>query len=214
MTPIERELIELTNFKPIKKYEKKQDYIAALARLVDQLSDRDFDKLSKEAVDWFNAAAIAISRKMVIPDFTDAVPSSEMEPPEEDIDDADLFGAEDPEIAPRTEAPPKKKRHRAPGKRPGTVLNIPYPQPKPLKGHGPLREGRARDNRDKYGFVIGSKSSKAVAMLEQGCRMIDIKASIGGTYYTVIGRCIKRGHKIEHGANGYIKLTYQGKEKQ
>lgn len=203
---IEKELAEITDFKPLKQYEKKQDYLAALARLVDQLDDRDFDRLSKDAADWFNAAARAISNKKVIPDFTDAVSSSEVDLPDEPIEDDELID----DIAPRTEPLPKKKRDRAHSTQPPRALPVPNVDPIPPKKDGTFGK---KDPRilDKWGFAVGSQNSAAMAMFEKGARMKDVTASVGGTYYAAIGRAIKRGHFVERFANGIIRITFKGK---
>jgi len=79
MSAIEQELIEATGFTPRRNYPDRQDYLAAVARAVDQLEDVDFDGLSAEAADWFNAAARALSNKKTIVDFPDAEPEAEAE---------------------------------------------------------------------------------------------------------------------------------------
>lgn len=201
---IEQELVEITDFKPVKKYENKQDYLAALARLVDQLDDKQFDTLSKEAADWCNAAARAISNKKVIPDFTDEVASSEVDLP---ISDEELVD----EIVPRTEPPPKIGKRRYDRSIPaGRPLPIPNVDPIPPKKDPTFGTKNTRDL-DKWGFVVGSKNSAAMAMFEKGARMVDVTASLGGTYYAAIGRIIKRGHQVERFANGLIRLTFKGK---
>lgn len=211
MSSIEKELVKLSGFEPTREYKTKQDYMAALARVVDQLNEVDFDKLSEPAADWFNAAARAISNKKVIPNFEDEVATSEVQLPEPDKPAEPYEGetvAVKSEAAPepRLEQPPKKKgpkqQHRA---APPLALELPKTKRLTDDTFQIKYSGRV----DKWGFAIGSKSSAAASMFEQGARMKDVKASVGGTYYTILRSLIQRGHKVENEANSLIRITYR-----
>lgn len=62
---------------------------------------------------------------------------------------------------------------------------------------------------DKYGAVKGSKNSAAIVLLEKGCKMNDLKRTLGGTYYNLMERLIKNGHRVEKFSNGLFKLTHK-----
>ena len=87
---IEQELVEATDFQPTRKFDNRQDYLAALARKVDALEQDEFDELTNESVNWFNNAARCMRNKRAIPDFADAgeeafeVQSEEVKPSEEE----------------------------------------------------------------------------------------------------------------------------------
>lgn len=243
--PIELELVKLSGFTPTKDYKRRQDYLAALARTVDQhlndltaeKADKVFDDLDEATAKWFNAACRAVSNKKVIPDFDDEVSSAEVPMPEEvepPLTDNELVEEplpDEPTIAIRTEHPPKKKRGYERTVPPGRDLPHPEitPEGEQLEKVAERAEKKAEKagirtrpkdstfgakntvNLDKWGFAIGSKSSAAASMFEKGCRMSDVKISLGGTYYNVVNRIIRRGHKVEHEANNEIRVTFMNK---
>jgi len=186
---VEEELIEASDFKPRRNYSNRQDYLAALARAVDQLGDPELDALSREAGEWFYAAAEAINAKTDIPDFEDE-PSAEKNAPDAIAENE----GEEAEAAPASK--PVKPRKKG--------------QPAKVLKHEPIEMPPEGEDvtLNKYGVVVGSKSAAAISMLEQGCRMADITASIGGTYYSLIKRLVKNGHKLEKASNGVLKLTF------
>lgn len=187
MSVIEQEILEATQFDPPRKYDDRQDYLAALAKAVNKLEDIDFDALSTEAADWFNTSVKAMNNKKDLPDFPDAEEEAE----------AEEVKAEPKKVAKAVEkTEPKRRPKGAPPKK----LDHPKVDPQASIDHFET---------DKYGVVVGSKNAAAVAMLEKGCRMADITASIGGTYYNLVARLMKQGHHIEKGANGMITLTHK-----
>lgn len=229
---IEKELVKVSGFEPARDYKRRQDYLAALARGVDayfaSVNDKGFDDLTKEAAEWFNAAARALSNKKVIPEFDDEVASADIPMPEPDEPEEDFTQEElveepvvdGPALPVRKEQPPKRRRGYNTTVPPGR--DLPHPEV--------TEEGEALDKRvakaktrpkdstfgvkntanlDKWGFAVGSKNSAAMTLFEKGCRMSDVKASLGGTYYAAIGRVIKRGHKVEHEANGLTRITFR-----
>jgi hypothetical protein len=186
---IEQQIIEATSFEAPRKYKERQDYLAALAKAVNKLEDKEFDTLSNEAVDWFNDACRAISNKKDIPEFADAEETTEVE-----------------EAAPVAEAKVEKKAKAEPKRRAKGV-------PARTLDHPEINPQASIDNFevDGYGIVKGSKNAAAVAMFEQGCRMSDVTASIGGTYYNLVARLMKQGHTVEKGPNGVITITHKDK---
>jgi ribosome maturation factor RimP len=75
---IEKELLDVTDLSR-KRGEARQDYISRLLLAVRDLSDKEWDGLSKEAQDWFNSAADAKNAKAdTLPDFPD-LPKPEAE---------------------------------------------------------------------------------------------------------------------------------------
>jgi hypothetical protein len=220
-TAIEQELVEATGFEPTKNYER-QDYLAALARAVNDIEEADFDGLTVDAQDWFNAAVKALNKKQELPDFPDAETEAEVEEAAEAEEEAEASIAEE---EPEAEEKPKKKgasvkqgakaaaadkkaKAEAPKKRKG--------QPPRKLDHPPIVHP-APDTKledldfamDRFGIVKGSKNHSAAAMLEKGCRMADVTETIGGTYYNLLQRLTKQGHLVEKASNGELKLTHK-----
>ena len=186
---IEQELIEACEFDPPRKYDDRQDHLAALARAINKIKDVDFDALSVDAAEWFNDAVRALKEKRDIPEFGDFEEEANADPDEEAAEEA---------------APEKPKPKPEPAKR--RAKGVP---PRKLE-HPPIdASGIETAELDKWGIVKGSKNSAAAAMLETGCRMSDITHSIGGTYYNLVERLRKAGHSIEKGSNGSIKLVHK-----
>ena len=71
MSKIQKELVEATEL-ATKRGEDRQDFLARLVKAVPDLSDAEWEKLSKKAQDWFNDAADAKNAKAkTLPDFPD-----------------------------------------------------------------------------------------------------------------------------------------------
>jgi hypothetical protein len=87
----EETLINLSGFKPKKKYADRQEYLTALATAIDKLDDDAFDdpEFTDEAMGWFKAAVEAITNGEEIPDFDE-----EVEPEAEPDDEGDEDGEE------------------------------------------------------------------------------------------------------------------------
>lgn len=220
---VEKELLDVTGFKPRVTYADRQDYLAALARAVDGLGEDDFDELSTAAANWFNEACTALNNKDEIPDFDGTLSAEDDETETDDVQEVDVVEDSSSDEETETERelenivedpPPKKqsktKKDPNPTKRrPGNKLD-----------HAPIVDLKTKAldqiKLDKYGIAEGTKNSVALQMLEKGCRMADISESIGGTYYNVLGRMVKDGHKLEKAANGVLTLTHKdelGKKK-
>lgn len=215
-TEVQKELVEAAGFEPTKNYQR-QDYLAALARAVNEIPEEDFDGLSVEAQDWFNAAVKALNKKQELPEFPDAEAegneAAEDNPTDDNLEDDTSDEAVE-------EAPPKKV---AKGKKPakaeppeGEVEDeAEEAPPKKTKGKAPRKlEHPAVGELDHFGINVNAKGHAAAAMLEKGCRMADVTASIGGTYYNLLGRLLKDGHKLEKAANGYLQLVHKDNVKK
>lgn len=214
---IETALVEATGFEPTKNYER-QDYLAALARAVNDLDEADFDSLEVEAQDWFNLAVKALNKKKDLPDFPDLEGEDEAEADDstgddtedDTTDDAETDEAEDDaeEEAPE---PPKKVvkiksrmlQEQEAAKKPMVSKKKPYnvkKLPPPNASTGEV---------DKFGQKLDSQGHKACEMLEQGSRMSALTEEIGGTYYNLLKKLVKEGHKIEKSPNGIITLIHK-----
>lgn len=79
MSKIQKELVEATEL-PTKRGEDRQEFLARLVKAVPDLSDAEWEKLSKKAQDWFNDAADAKNAKAkTLPDFPDLEAEDEPE---------------------------------------------------------------------------------------------------------------------------------------
>jgi hypothetical protein len=82
MSAIEKELLEVTGFKP-KKNISREDYLTGIFRLANKLSDDEFDELSADVQDWMNAAGEAVNSRESVPEFPD-VETEESDDPEDE----------------------------------------------------------------------------------------------------------------------------------
>jgi hypothetical protein len=100
----------------------------------------------------------------------------------------------DKEPAPR----PKTKKARKPKEK--ADPRIPKKPAKPLwnipKDPGPahFEEDAVLD---KWGCIVGSKNSMALALFEKGATVREVKDKIGGTYYNTLYKMQHRGHRVE-----------------
>jgi len=203
MTPnseIQTEIVDATGFEPTKNYER-QDYLAALARAANDLDTDDFDALSVDAQDWFNSAVKALNKKEELPEFPDVDENAEPEGEEEQTaEDADE------EVEAEPQPPPKKVKAKKAKAQPEPEAEEEVeaePEP-PKKRAKPLLPANA----DRYGVTAGSKNHRAIQMFEDGCRMGDVTEKVGGTYYNLLGKLKKAGHKVEKSPNGITRLTH------
>ena len=234
MDDVEKELLEATGFKPKKEYPDRQDYLAAIARAVNSMDSEDFDQLSNEAADWFNAAAQALNDQDELPDFDGTLPDEEADEDEVQTDESEdtpaAEGAAEQEEAVEPEAeeheakPPRKEKAKKPKKAKKEEDSDPAPEdavavanPKiPEKPIRKLKHPEVKDLKDaseiefdRYGLAIGTKNASAIAMLEKGCRMSEITEALGGTYYNIIRRLVKEGHRLEKNGNGTLFLKHK-----
>lgn len=126
LTAIEQEIIEATKFK-MKRFANRQDYLAAIARAMEKMPGDDYDNLSDDATDWYEAAAKAVNANDDIPDFPEEdEPDEEADDVEESADDeADDEADEASEDDTEGEEPKDVEE--------GEVEEEPEPEPKPTK---------------------------------------------------------------------------------
>ena len=203
LSTIEDELLEATAFPKNRPYPQRQDYLAALARAVHGLDEVDFDALSLEAATWFNNAAVALNNKKDIEEFTDDTGPTEDElQPAEGPDDEETEEGSDgePAAAPVTKAKNGRRKGQPPRK-------LPHPPIKDIT----LGDVESIENItiDRYGNISGYKTAAATAMFEKGCRMTDVTASIGGSYYNMLRKLEKRGHIVKRGPNGMTTVIHK-----
>ena len=207
-TLIEQELIDATGFVPRRSFTDNQDYLAALARAINELSDIDFDGLSSEAADWFNKATRCINNKKDILPFPDGegveeTPAVETET-EAPIDVAEVEAEPNEPIG---EPEPSATRDRKPlPKAKSKVEKV-----DPIKDRKPPKVAKPRPEEivmDKFGLVTGSKNHQAALMFERGCKMTDVTDALGGTYYNMLARLRRNGHILDKGKHGVVKITY------
>lgn len=79
MSKIQTELMEATGLKAVRN-EDRQDLVKRIMKAVGGLTDKEWEKLSGDAQDWFNAAADdQNAKKKVLPDFPDLEEAGEEE---------------------------------------------------------------------------------------------------------------------------------------
>jgi hypothetical protein len=219
MHDVEKELIEATGYQTKRKFDNRQDYLGSIFNAALKLSDEDFEALSQEATDWYNAAVAAKNTKnQEIPDFDEVEGGDDEdvddESGDEDIDDSDDNDSEsdaeseavaeeeaEPEVEPELplEKPKKAKKEKAPK----PVKEKPAKAAKPDKGEA---------KQDKWGCLEGSKNSEALHLFEKGATAREVKDQLGGaTFYNLLARMVKNGHKLER-EGALIKLTHKDAE--
>jgi len=189
-TDVETELVKVTKVKP-DKYTDRQDFLAAILKAMEKLSDDDFDNLSDEAAHWHSVIAVpAFVAKEEIPDFNGNEEAEVAEPEDETADE--------PDVEAEAEKPTKKKAAKAKGK----TAKAPGKEPKYRELSG---------EKDEFGVVKGTKTSQAVAMYVKGASTNEIKEELGGRFYNILKKLKADGHKVEKLENGKWKLTHKGK---
>ena len=201
---IEAELVKATKFRG--KYDERQDYLAALLHAIDsKLSNDDYDNLSDEAVKWHHAAVKAHETQEDIPDF------------EGEAEEADKLPLTDPrhpiqrpepedEIGPVEDEPPE----------PVAELEEAEEKPKPVKKvvH-PIGSSKRPDytkvtgDKDKWGIVKGTLTSRALEMYEQGCTAKQLLDELGGRHYNILKKMVKEGHQLSKTELGVWTLKHK-----
>lgn len=198
---IENELLEATKFQQRRAYADRQDYLAALARAVDHIEDDIYDALSNEASDWFNAAVRAMNNKKKIAEFADA-PPPEPEPITEELEPLEEEALVEEEVEPEEKVTLVSAKIKPQDRKAVPPRKLKAPKMKAVK----IEDENLTLNR--YGVIDGSKNAAACELLERGCRMSDISETIGGTYYNLVRRLVKQGHRVEKSAHG-LKLIHK-----
>lgn len=240
MHAVERELIKVCDFKPRKKYADRQEYLRAILMAANKITDDDFETLSDEAVEWFNACInIHNARKDDdLPDFDevkadgsedeeteadegdeevegDEAPDTDSDPKEDEPGDEDADEGEDEdepskddEVEAEEEPEPVKKPAKAKAKpAPAKPAKAAKPAPKPAKKSAPT-DDEEDVILDKWGCMQGSKNSQALNLFEQGATSKEVKQALGGTYYNILGKMVRDGHKVEKEGH-LVKLTHK-----
>ncbi len=214
MNAAEAEILEVTKYKPRKKYKDRDEYLISLLREVDGLSQDKLEYLiSHQVYDWYQQAATAFKGYHPLPELPD-VPLENLRYPRDDEDYTPPdFKVPTPEehrgnikamleaqekasdaLAKLEEATNKvkKKRHSK------------YRLAEPLEGarHYLFPE------MDRYGLLMGSQRQKGAEMLERGATMKEVKEATGYTMYNLLRRLQELGHRIDQ-AGGVIKLTHK-----
>jgi hypothetical protein len=105
---------------------------------------------------------------------------------------------------------PKKprKKHVQAGKYIKKKRGKPDIQPKHKPGKEPDYKA-ITGKKDRYGITLGTKTAEALKMFEKGCTMRDVVIDQGDTYYNVLRRLEKRGHRIEKLENKVLRLIHK-----
>ncbi len=165
---IESELLDVTKLKRSKR-DDDQKYLGKLIRKVADLSEDDWEDLSEQAQEWFNAGIDARNEGDDIPLFSD-IPEDDSgdddasEPDEEDeevitgIDDEDDIADDEPESEPEVEAAPAKKTNGK--KKPATKAKAKEPSKPKVT---PKAKAKPKESKK-----IGAGERAKEIMLEKG----------------------------------------------
>ena len=130
---------------------------------------------------------------------------------EDDEDDDDDDSDEDEDDDDEDEEPEEKPRRK--------VEKVTVKEDKtkghkkvPMKGKASQKKAGPHQykhaERDRYGLVVGTKVSQAVALFEKGAPMKLIKEKLGGPQNNVLDKLRKQGHLVEK-FDGVIKVTHK-----
>jgi hypothetical protein len=236
MHDIERELIKVTGYKVQRKFSDRQDYLKSLFNAVQKLTDDDFDNLSDDAATWANACVEAHNNKRDgdIPDFDEVDPTEEDDESEEaeESDDSEDEEAEesDEDVDDKSEESSDEETNNEAeteieDNSDQIEMNLKVEKPKKETKPTKLtkstkkvitkKESKTISEEDvvldKWGCMEGSKNSQALAMFEKGATAAEVKNTIGGTYYNILGKMTKQGHKLTK-AGSLIKLTHMSEK--
>lgn len=223
-TRVEQELVKAAKFRGTQ--DDRQDYLAALVRKLEKVSEDTFNDLSDGAADWYDAAALAINKKDEIPDFTPepdevqavngAADVVDAEPELPGADPAETDPGDEPEPEPEVEhgeteqeapkAVSKAKRGRPAKPKDGEVKEGAF---KVKAKATPERFAKMTGAKDKFGVVAGTKASEAMAMFEKGATAIQVHEAISGKFMNTLKRLKELGHKVEKQPGGKWKLTHK-----
>lgn len=231
MHVIEREILNITHYKVQRKFSDRQDYLKSVFTAVQRLRNDEFDELTDEAATWANACVEAYNtdKDGDLPDFDEIGDPDEDEDGDEESTLDDESEVEDDEVVDSNEATAstdggngedsdedeEESNVQTPGLEDEDELEKVIP-PKKLKKV--VKETKPKslkqqieDNDDvsldKWGSMIGSKNSAALAMFAKGATATEVKNALGGTYYNILKKMVSHGHKLEkYGA--VIKLIH------
>jgi hypothetical protein len=234
---VEKELIKVTKVKA-DRFEDRQDFLAALLKAMDKLTDDEFDNLSDEAAEWHTKKAVpAMNKKKPIPDFVEAEAEADEAPADDDAEtgeteveeaaDGDIEGTEETaeddaeaesdneaaEAAAEKAAKAKKGNGKKPAKaakaKPAAKEPDADAEEKPAKAKPKERKySELTGARDRFGVILGTKTSDAVAMYVKGATSAQIVEELGGRHYNILTKLAKEGHKVEN-VEGVWTLTHK-----
>ncbi len=188
MSQVEAELRSVCKVKP-EKFTDRQNYLAALCRHIsDKLTEDQFKALSDGAFEWYEMARQAKDKDLEVPEFLDHEPLDEV-PNQTTID-----AMRDAKEGNLVEFDPS---------------SLDTPVKSPRSRTGVPRYDVVTGEKDKWGIVKGTKTSDAMAMLEKGAKMGDVKKALGANYYNALSARVKEGHCVEKLPNSIIKLTHR-----
>ncbi|KAH0548325.1 hypothetical protein GP486_007987 [Trichoglossum hirsutum] len=237
MHDIERELIEITGYKVKRDFENRQDYLRSLFTSVQQLTDDDFDTLSLPAAKWANTCVEVHNnnRQDDLPDFDEIddsedpeedevdeeaedepdedEPSEDEDPEDEESEDEESEDEAEPEpeddepLEDEVEEPKPIKKKPKPAKVEAAKAPKKVVTKAPPKAKKTTNDDEEEVTLDKWGCMAGSKNSQALALFEQGATAAEVSAAIGGTYYNILSKMAKQGHKINK-VGAVIQITH------
>ncbi len=208
MHTIERELIKITGYQAKRKFSDRQDYLKSILNAVAKLEDEDFNDLTDETAAWANAAVEAHNTKNCdIPDFDEIGDTAELDDDDDEgtSDEPEVSASKPDEEEPVVEDEPEEKVTAKPASKKAK-------KPAPIKTITTKAEDRDVAILDKWGAISGSKNSQALALFEKGATSKEVKEELGGTYYNILKKMVKDGHKLEK-EGALIKLIHRGPNK-
>lgn len=218
----EEQIVKVTKVKE-SAYKVRQDYLAALVRGIDKLSEDEWDNLSNDVVNWHIAAVGQMDKKRQIEDFKDVTNTlpdegeDDNSPPEKDEGTSDISSASEnddfikepsaeeplPEQETEEKKPRKSKKAKAEKvKAKSQFENRPEPE----------RYSKITGEKDRFGITIGTKTHEAVKMYntDEGATLKQVDAALGGRHYNILQKLTKDGHKVEKLAGGYWRVKHKG----
>ncbi len=148
---------------------------------------------------------------------------------ETERDSAELEGSEpagaepkSEEVEPATpafEAPGKQKKPRKKHITGGRYIRKKKGKPDAQPKYKPGKEPdylKITGKKDRYGIYKGTKTSAALEMFEKGCTMRDAELEHGDSFYNVLRKLHKRGHRVDKLENKVLRLIHKddvGKKK-
>lgn len=214
MNACEAEILEITGYKPRKKYKDRQHYLICLVRAVVYLPDDKYEHLiSQQVHEWHHRAVKAFKEYKDIPELPDV-----------SVDDLRYLRDEENYVPPATQtATPEEHKEnikalldaQAKADEALAVLKEASEKVRP-KRHSKYRlpapgEGARHylfPELDRFGFIRGTERSKAAEMFERGAMMKEVKEKIGYPTYNMLRMLREKGHRIEN-ADGLIRLTHK-----
>jgi hypothetical protein len=191
---IEDEIVLATNFDPSWGLDR-EDFLKAIQRELEKLSNDEWVKLSEPAQDWSDDAARAVLAHQSIPEFPDWIEDEEVEAQAQEA--AEGLAESEGEVRPKKS---RRSRH---------AKTLPLKTRKALKNAVMSRVVKEYPL-DRYGHIRISKASKAIAIFEKGATMRQVREWLGGSaHYNLLIHLQKHGHKVVHGPDHKITVIHR-----